>query len=71
MTTRKKTTWKMTEEEFKAHRDEYSGGCISCGTIQYGGVEPDAEDYECEACGESHMYGIENLLHMGRIDIID
>jgi predicted RNA-binding Zn-ribbon protein involved in translation (DUF1610 family) len=37
------------------------GFCTACG-IEAEGVEPDAEAYECEACGEPAVYGAEELL---------
>lgn len=40
------------------------GICITCGNEQ-DGCEPDAEEYECEACGEHKVYGAEQLLLMG------
>jgi hypothetical protein len=37
------------------------GFCIACGNEQ-GGCEPDAREYECEACGEAQVFGAEELL---------
>lgn len=37
------------------------GFCIACGA-EVDGVEPDAREYECEACGEPAVYGAEELL---------
>lgn len=37
------------------------GFCTACGA-EAQGVEPDAEDYECEGCGEPAVQGAENLL---------
>ncbi len=37
------------------------GFCIACGN-EAEGVEPDAERYECEACGELAVYGADDLL---------
>lgn len=39
------------------------GFCIACGNEQ-GGCEPDARNYECEACGSYAVYGCEELLLM-------
>ena len=44
--------------------DDNIGICIACANEQ-GGAEPDAENYECEACGELTVYGAEQLLIMG------
>lgn len=37
------------------------GICIVCGNDQEG-CEPDARNYECEACGEPQVFGAEELL---------
>ena len=40
------------------------GYCVTCGTSREG-VEPDAQRYLCEACGdEAGVYGAEHLLMM-------
>lgn len=39
------------------------GFCLACGA-EAEGVEPDAENYECEVCGESRVFGAEQLLIM-------
>jgi hypothetical protein len=39
------------------------GFCIACGE-EAEGCEPDARGYECEACGESAVFGAEELLLM-------
>jgi hypothetical protein len=44
--------------------EEYAGFCLACGE-QADGVEPDARNYECESCGESQVFGAEELLIMG------
>lgn len=40
---------------------ENPGFCIRCGSEQEG-CEPDARGYTCEDCGESGVYGAEELL---------
>lgn len=37
------------------------GFCRACGA-EADGVEPDAEGYECESCGEAQVSGADNLL---------
>jgi len=37
------------------------GFCKACGNEQEG-CEPDARNYECEACGEKQVFGSEELL---------
>ena len=42
----------MTQEEYMEFTNDYCGICLSCKEIAYGGIEPDAENYECQVCGE-------------------
>jgi len=43
--------------------DECDAGiCYNCGTIQEDGVEPDAREYFCDACGEYEVHGIEDAV---------
>lgn len=37
------------------------GFCVACGT-EAEGCEPDARHYPCEHCGQSAVYGAEELL---------
>lgn len=37
------------------------GFCIACG-CEASSCEPDARNYECEACGEMEVFGAEELL---------
>ena len=60
----------ITADEYQELRDEYSGICLNCEEYAEG-VEPDARDYECEACGEKTVYGIEEALMMGKVTITD
>jgi len=39
------------------------GFCIACGE-NADGVEPDACEYECEACGQNKVYGAQEILFM-------
>ena len=39
-----------------AQENDGGGICIACGNFQYQ-VEPDAEKYKCESCGERKVYG--------------
>lgn len=44
--------------------------CRACKTEAYG-VEPDARKYLCESCGEKQVYGIEELLIIGEVKIVE
>ena len=56
-------------EEYEAHVEEYDGLCLSCGEWSFGGCEGDAENYECEFCGNHKVTGAENALLCGYISI--
>jgi len=60
----------ITENEYHYLREESGGYCLACGG-EAEGIEPDARQYECENCGENRVYGIDELLLMGRIEIIE
>jgi hypothetical protein len=60
----------MNTAEFEEMSDLYEGCCISCGNSQ-DGCEPDAREYTCEYCGKQKVYGIPELLIMGRVVIED
>ena len=53
----------------QADFEDYNGICLSCGEIHYGGVEPDARCYHCDACGADMVYGLEEALIMGRANV--
>ena len=50
-------------------RDLNEGFCINCGCSSMG-VEPDAKEYRCDACGGFTLYGAEVLLLLmdGEVD---
>lgn len=51
-------------------RDGTMGVCLGCGEEAYG-VEPDARGYVCESCGEPKVYGLEEAVIMGVVDVDD
>jgi hypothetical protein len=59
----------MTEDQFRRAEGNYEGYCIAC-KAETGGVEPDATNYECEACGENQVFGMHELLFMEMIDFV-
>ena len=63
-------TFRMTAEEFQQRDNDSEGICTKCGFEAYG-VEPDARRYECEECGHNAVYGVAELLIMGRIEILE
>ena len=44
------------------------GFCIVCGAEHYE-CEPDAREYHCDNCNENKVYGAEELLIMGLLEI--
>ena len=61
-------TFPMTTDEYHQHVNDSDGACLGCFAWTCG-VEPDAEKYDCEACGDPRVYGIESLLMRGRVVI--
>lgn len=49
--------------------DSYTGWCVSCKEFTTSCVEPDAEHYECEECSKSTVYGAEQAMMLGLIDL--
>jgi predicted RNA-binding Zn-ribbon protein involved in translation (DUF1610 family) len=58
----------LDKEEYLEMRNDYMGICLAC-KDQACEIEPDAREYKCENCGEKKVYGIEELLLMGEIEI--
>ena len=56
--------------EYKELQSTEMGICVSCLNRQ-GPVEPDARDYRCDSCGENQVFGIEELLIAGKLEIIE
>lgn len=46
------------------------GICLACGEIQ-SGCEPDARNYECECCGEKKVFGLQEAMLMGAINLTE
>lgn len=67
MNPNKKERVKISLTQYEAEIDNDAGLCLGCGAWAYG-VEPDARKYECESCGESRVYGLEECLMMGVVE---
>lgn len=62
----------LTLREYHEHCDLDDGYCAECDDVTvFGGVEPDAEDRECDACGQSTAMGVELAMVVGLIEITD
>lgn len=59
----KKLTDEVIAEAVERHATSLDnpGFCLICGNEQEG-VEPDATNYECEACGAEQVFGAEELM---------
>jgi hypothetical protein len=71
MATTSSKVFTITEAQYEDLAEGYGGICLACGEIQEGEIEPDAEDYQCDSCGEMKFYGIEQALISGRIAFSD
>lgn len=69
---RKPSVLRVRLATFEADHDEGVGICLSCGDLNQGAggwVEPDAEKYECAACGRKSLMGLDQALIAGRIEL--
>ena len=60
--------FEMTEDQFREYQENSIGLCRKC-KAERECCEPDARDYPCESCGKNAVYGVEELLIMGLIEI--
>ena len=60
----------MTESEFWEMDAGYEGCCIHCGDTR-DSCEPDARKYNCYDCETRNVYGMSELLAMGRIEFVE
>ena len=62
----------MNEEEYQNHCEEYNGYCKNCKDVTlFGSVEPDSRKRQCETCGLNCVYGMEESMLMGLIELQD
>jgi predicted RNA-binding Zn-ribbon protein involved in translation (DUF1610 family) len=67
MGTKRKIMFALSDVEEYIIEDCCAGGCIACGAIVESDIEPDARGYKCPECGAMAVYGLEELLIMGRV----
>ena len=60
----------MPESNYADRAGNGGGICLVCGE-EADGVEPDARNYRCGACGKRAVFGLEEALVLGRIDFTD
>ena len=61
-------TFSMSEDEYCRCRYEHAGFCVARGDETFG-VKPNACGRVCETCKQPQVYGIEELLLMGQVEI--
>ena len=59
----------ISVEQYEEATDASEGFCTSCQAFTTDCVEPDAEGYKCEACGERAVVGAEQALLLGVIEL--
>ena len=59
----------VSEADYLSACDSYMGWCRACGDLTTDCVEPDATHYRCEACDERQVFGAENALLGGLIEL--
>lgn len=62
-------TKKLKKFSYATIMDGCKGICLACGAVKHKGVEPDARNYECPKCKKMQVFGLEEALMMGRIDV--
>lgn len=60
----------MTEEQYHHNVRDFVGICRKCHAEAFE-CEGDACNRECESCGEEEVFGTEELLMMGEIEITE
>ncbi len=58
----------LTEAEYHRATDGMLGYCLGCGD-EADGVEQDTERRKCSGCGTPKVYGAEQLLALGQLEI--
>lgn len=56
--------WKPSLAELETLDWDGKGFCLACGSDSQS-AEPDARQYECDACGERKVYGAAELVMRG------
>lgn len=61
---------RMTMSVWREARETYVGWCRTCGA-ERACTEPDARGYECESCGEPQVFGADEWVSAGWVEIFD
>lgn len=60
---------KVALARYEKAAEGYEGFCAKCAKFTADSCEPDAREYECPRCGEPKVYGAEEAMMMGLIDV--
>ena len=61
---------KISEDEYFELLDCYGGYCLNCEDLVWEGCEPDARNYLCPNCNHNKLFGIEEAMVMGEVDVV-
>ena len=61
----------LTELDYLQESESGVAYCIECHEPACDYLEPDTQNALCEHCGASEVFGLEQLLIMGRVFIVD
>ena len=65
-------SYRIPHQYFEELCDDFAGFCLVCQDItREFDTEPDAEEYECPVCGTDSVYGIEECLIRGWIEVTE
>jgi rubrerythrin len=60
--------FECSTKEFAELKERNVGYCAICGTA-HEGIEPDARNYKCDSCDAKQVFGLEELMIMGRVTV--
>lgn len=66
----KARTLKIGIDKLNRMVDRSMGFCAQCRSWTTGCCEPDARQYPCTRCGESTVYGAEEIVMMGLLEVV-
>jgi hypothetical protein len=59
----------VAEYDFTEYAEQNMGYCKACREFTHDCCEPDARNYECPECGESEVFGAEEAMLIGIIEV--
>lgn len=62
-------TVRFSKSDIQVFLEDGAGFCSLCQDITAeSGIEPDAEEYQCEVCDGYYLMGVENAIILGLIE---